>query len=296
MHAIEIKNISKKISSNQILNGINLNINQGEIFTLLGENGAGKTTLINILTTLSLPTSGTINIMGNDLNNSEEIRKLISLNAQTNTIDDNFTGYENLKLIAELRNISTDEITILSKKLNLESFIKRKVKTYSGGMKRRLDIAMSLIGNPKIIFLDEPTTGIDPKNRIEIWNIIKELKNSGKTIFLTTQYLEEADHLSDYIGIINNGKIVLYGTPEEIKNETESLFSIEITKKDVLKSITLLNEANISFKQNNSILIIPENDIQKTLKILVENKIFFLDFHKIKLSLENVFLKTIQRR
>lgn len=296
MNAIEIKDIHKNFKDHEVLKGINLNVSNGEIFTLLGENGAGKTTLINILTTLSNPTSGTVTIKGNDLGQGDTIRELISLNSQSNTVDDSFSGYENLKLIAELRNSKNvkSEINRVSSRLNLDSFLKRKVQTYSGGMRRRLDIAMSLIGNPEIIFLDEPTTGVDPKNRLEIWEIIKELRNSGKTIFLTTQYLDEADHLSDHIGFINDGKIVLYGTPEEIKKDTNNLYSLTVNTIDVSQAEQLLIDNNIKFKLVHNTFEVSEVNSQFVLDLIVNNKIDLENFHKVETNLETIFLNTTQ--
>ena len=147
------------------------------------------------------------------------IRQQISLNAQEATVDGEFTGYQNLKLIAALRGVKDvkNEIDRVAKRLDLTEFLNRKVMTYSGGMRRRLDLAISLIGNPQIIFLDEPTTGVDPKNRLALWEMIDEMRKAGKTVFLTTQMLEEADRLSDHIAFINNGEIVRYGTPKEMK-------------------------------------------------------------------------------
>ncbi|MDO1605649.1 ABC transporter ATP-binding protein [Lactobacillus sp. YT155] len=298
MNAIEIKNITKQFKDHVVLKGIDLTVNEGEVFTLLGENGAGKTTLINILTTLSHPNSGSVKIEGNDLNQGDIIRELISLNSQSNTVDDSFSGYENLKLIAELRNVKNvaAEINRVSDRLNLETFLNQKVLTYSGGMRRRLDIAMSLIGDPEIIFLDEPSTGVDPKNRLEIWKIIKELRDSGKTIFLTTQYLDEADQLSDHIGFINDGKIVLYGTPEEIKKDANNQFSLTVETKEVEKAEKILADNNISYTLNENSVEVSEIDSQFVLDTIVNNKIDLLDFHKVETNLETIFLNTTQRK
>lgn len=298
MNAIEIKNITKQFKDHVVLKGIDLTVNEGEVFTLLGENGAGKTTLINILTTLSHPNSGSVKIEGNDLSQGDIIRELISLNSQSNTVDDSFSGYENLKLIAELRNVKNvaAEINRVSDRLNLETFLNQKVLTYSGGMRRRLDIAMSLIGDPEIIFLDEPSTGVDPKNRLEIWKIIKELRDAGKTIFLTTQYLDEADQLSDHIGFINDGKIVLYGTPEEIKKDANNQFSLTVDTKEVEKAEKILADNNIQYNLNENSFEVSEIDSQFVLDTIVNNKIDLLDFHKVETNLETIFLNTTQRK
>lgn len=297
MNAIEIKNIKKQFKDHEVLKGIDLTVSEGKVFTLLGENGAGKTTLINILTTLSHPNSGSVKIEGNDLSQGDIIRELISLNSQSNTVDDSFSGYENLKLIAELRNVKnvTAEINRVSDRLNLETFLKQKVLTYSGGMRRRLDIAMSLIGDPEIIFFDEPSTGVDPKNRLEIWKIIKELRDAGKTIFLTTQYLDEADQLSDHIGFINDGKIVLYGTPEEIKKDANNQYSLTVDAKEVEKTEKILVDNDIKYTLNENSFEVSEIDSQFVLDTIVNNKIDLLDFHKVETNLETIFLNTTQR-
>ncbi|MBV4440608.1 ATP-binding cassette domain-containing protein [Clostridium tyrobutyricum] len=293
MEAITIQHLKKSYKDNEVLKDISLSVKCGEVFTLLGENGSGKTTLINILCTLLRPSSGKVMIMNEPLDkNQEKIRKLISLNSQSNTLDEEFSGYENLKLIAELRGIDNvkSEVNKLSKRLNLTPFLNRKVASYSGGMKRRLDIAMSLIGDASIIFLDEPTTGVDPKNRLEIWNIINEIRDSGKTIFLTTQYLEEADLLSDHIGFINDGKIVLYGTPDEIKKNAEEKYIIQVPEKDVAAAEYLLKNENIKFEKNDMGFEINEQLAQKSLKVLIENRITIESFKLMEMNLETIFL------
>ncbi|MBV4425497.1 ABC transporter ATP-binding protein [Clostridium tyrobutyricum] len=293
MEAITIQNLKKSYKDNEVLKDISLSVKRGEVFTLLGENGSGKTTLINILCTLLRPSSGKVMIMNESVDkNQEKIRKLISLNSQSNTLDEEFSGYENLKLIAELRGIDNvkSEVNKLSKRLNLTPFLNRKVASYSGGMKRRLDIAMSLIGDASIIFLDEPTTGVDPKNRLEIWNIINEIRDSGKTIFLTTQYLEEADLLSDHIGFINDGKIVLYGTPDEIKKNAEEKYIIQVPEKEVAAAQCLLKNENIKFEKNDMGFEINEQLAQKSLKVLIENRITIESFKLMEMNLETIFL------
>lgn len=293
MEAITIQHLKKSYKDNEVLKDISLSVKRGEVFTLLGENGSGKTTLINILCTLLRPSSGKVMIMNESLDkNQGKIRELISLNSQSNTLDEEFSGYENLKLIAELRGIDNvkSEINKLSKRLNLTTFLNRKVSGYSGGMKRRLDIAMSLIGDASIIFLDEPTTGVDPKNRLEIWNIIEEIRDSGKTIFLTTQYLEEADQLSDHIGFINDGKIVLYGTPDEIKKNAEEKYTIQVPEKDAAVAKHLLKGVDIEFEENDMSFEINKKFAQESLKILTENSVTIENFKPMEMNLETIFL------
>lgn len=298
MVAIEIKNIQKSFGKRLVLKNISLSVQKGEIFTLLGENGAGKSTLINILATLSSPNHGSVDIMGLEVaKHPNEIRKLISLNAQSTTLDDEFTGLENLKLIATLRGLNTParSIKTISQRLDLNSFINRKVNTYSGGMRRRLDLAMSLLGDPAIIFLDEPTTGVDPKNRLEIWAIIREMRDAGKTVFLTTQYLDEADQLSDHIGFIKDGEIVRYGTPKEIKQSALATSTLTTTEESVGTVQTLLNHDGISFTNHTSKFIIGSQDVQTVLSLLIQHQVAVLKLIENETTLETVFLNLTQK-
>jgi ABC-2 type transport system ATP-binding protein len=197
-----------------------VSVNKGEIFALLGSNGAGKTTTINILTTLIPADDGMAVVNGFDVaKQPDKVRASISLTGQFAAVDDVLTGRENLELIADLRHVSdsAQTATELLKKFDLADAADRRAQTYSGGMRRRLDIAMSLIGNPPVIFLDEPTTGLDPQARSDMWQTIKTLADSGTTIFLTTQYLDEADELADTIALLHKGTIVASGTSRELK-------------------------------------------------------------------------------
>lgn len=218
--AIEVKNLKKSFKKNDVLRGVSFNVPSGTVFALLGPNGAGKTTIINILTTLLSADSGTATVAGFDtVKGAESVRWQISLTGQFAAIDDMLTGKENLLLIAELRHDKAPDQTAerLLKQFDLIEAADRRALSYSGGMRRRLDIAMSLIGHPKIIFFDEPTTGLDPSSRNSMWATIKELAAKGTTVFLTTQYLEEADQLADQIAIINHGQIVAKGAPASLK-------------------------------------------------------------------------------
>lgn len=219
-NAIEVKELRKSFKDHEVLKGVNFSVNQGEIFALLGSNGAGKTTTIRILSTLSTIDSGNVSICGYDVNqDASKVKELISLTGQFAAVDDVLTGKENLMLIAKLRHIKNPKEIVeeLLISFDLVEAANRKVVTYSGGMRRRLDIAMSLIGNPKVIFLDEPTTGLDPEVRLEVWNKIKNLSSNGITVFLTTQYLEEAEQLANRIAILHEGKIIANGTLDELK-------------------------------------------------------------------------------
>jgi len=217
---IEIKGATKAYKDLKVLKGVSFDVEEGGVFALLGSNGAGKTTLINIMTTLLTPDEGSVKINGFDIEkNPEAIREVISLTGQFAAIDGILTGRENIQMIAKLRHLkqSGQVAEALIRRFEMTEAADRRVGTYSGGMKRRIDIAMSLVGNPKIIFLDEPTTGLDPEGRLEVWKIIKELSATGTTVFLTTQHLEEAEQLADKIGILHGGKIIALDTLEGLK-------------------------------------------------------------------------------
>lgn len=217
---IQIKGVKKAYKDVEVLKGVDFEVEQGGIFALLGSNGAGKTTMIRIMTTLLKADKGSTQINGFDIEkNPSEIRSCISLTGQFAAIDELLTGGENLQMIAKLRHIKNPNVVAeeLINRFGMSEAADRRVGTYSGGMKRRIDIAMSLVGNPKIIFLDEPTTGLDPEARLEVWKIVKELSASGTTVFLTTQYLEEAEQLADKIAILHRGKIIALDTLEGLK-------------------------------------------------------------------------------
>lgn len=217
---IQIKGIKKAYGNGEVLKGVDFEVEEGEIFALLGSNGSGKTTIIKIMTTLLKADYGSVVINGFDIElDPRNIRNSISLTGQFAAIDEVLTGRENIQMIAKLRHLKNPkEVTeVLIKRFGMSEASDRRVSTYSGGMKRRIDIAMSLVGNPEIIFLDEPTTGLDPEARLEVWQIVKELSASGTTIFLTTQYLEEAEELADKIAILHDGKIIAQETLEGLK-------------------------------------------------------------------------------
>ena len=218
--AIQVKGLQKSYKQLQVLKGVDFEVEKGSIFALLGSNGAGKTTIVKILTTLLKQDSGTAAVNGFDVaSKPDSVRQSISLTGQFAAVDEILTGRENLIMIAKLRHINnprqvTDD---LLNRLGLTDAADRRVSTYSGGMRRRLDIAMSLVGHSKLIFLDEPTTGLDPEARIEVWKIVKELASNGTTVFLTTQYLDEAEQLADRIAILHEGRIIANSTLAELK-------------------------------------------------------------------------------
>ena len=217
---IETRGLRKSFGKQVVLDGVNLDVAEGTIFALLGSNGAGKTTIVRILTTLLKPDDGTARVNGFDvLAQPARVRESISLTGQFAAVDEVLTGRENLIMIAKLRHVkSAGKVADdLLERFGLADAAGRRVATYSGGMRRRLDIAMSLIGSPRIIFLDEPTTGLDPEGRIEVWQVIQNLAHSGTTVFLTTQYLDEAEKLADRIAILHGGTIIVSGTLEELR-------------------------------------------------------------------------------
>jgi len=218
--AIQVKGLQKSYKNLHVLKEVDFEVEKGSIFALLGSNGAGKTTIVKILSTLLEPDGGTAAVNGFDiLLKPDHIRQSISLTGQFAAVDEILTGRENLIMIARLRHLDNPYQVSdgLLKRFGLNDAADRRVSTYSGGMRRRLDITMSLVGKPQVIFLDEPTTGLDPKARIEVWKVIKELADRGTTVFLTTQYLEEAEHLADRIAILHEGRIIANGTLEELK-------------------------------------------------------------------------------
>ncbi|MCL2286452.1 MAG: ATP-binding cassette domain-containing protein [Firmicutes bacterium] len=217
---ITVQSLKKSFKSNQVLKDVSFTIRKGSIFALLGSNGAGKTTCVKILSTLTKSDGGSAAICGYDVaGQAEKARECISLTGQYAAVDESLTGRENLHLIGRLRGLRNVKARAAELLINfrLEDAADRLAGTYSGGMRRRLDIAMSLVGSPKVIFLDEPTTGLDPQNRIAMWDMVRELADNGTTVLLTTQYLEEAEYLADHIAILHEGKITAEGSPKELK-------------------------------------------------------------------------------
>lgn len=218
--AIFTSNLKKSYGQKEVLKGISLTVDPGTICALLGTNGAGKTTMVRILTTQIVPDAGQAAIMGNDVvRDADHIHQIIGLTGQFSALDDALSGKENMFLIASLCHIprASEKADAMLARMGLEEAGRRLVKTYSGGMKRRLDIAMSLMSDPQVLFLDEPTTGLDPGSRRQSWEAIRQLSASGTTVFLTTQYLEEAELLADQIAVLHEGKIITTGTPEQLK-------------------------------------------------------------------------------
>ena len=222
--AIQANNLVKKYGEVIALDGLSLEVEQGTVFGLLGPNGAGKTTTVRVLTTLLSPDSGSAIVDGVDvLKDPVHAREIMGLSGQNASVDENLTGIENLIMLGRLFRLPKKEAVIrandLLERFNLNDAAKRIVKTYSGGMRRRLDLAASLIAKPNILFLDEPTTGLDPRSRLMMWEVIQNLVNEGTTVLLTTQYLEEADQLAKKIAVIDKGKVIAQGSADELKTQ-----------------------------------------------------------------------------
>lgn len=255
---IKVSRLEKSYKSNHVLKDVSFTIGKGSIFALLGSNGAGKTTVVKILSTLLKPDGGSAEINGFDVAaNGDDVRKCISLTGQFTAVDEVLTGRENLTLIGQLKRLPNLKNTVnewLSFS-GLGDASHRKVSTYSGGMRRRLDITMSLMGSPDVLFLDEPTTGLDPQNRIAMWDLVKELAKKGTTVFLTTQYLEEAEYLADNIAILHDGRIIAEGTPTYLKEKMPQRgvrlnFDSEIKAGIAIKLLTENGIAADSIEQN----------------------------------------------
>jgi len=245
--SIQSKGLQKSYKQLHVLKGVDFEVEKGSIFALLGSNGAGKTTIVKILTTLLKQDFGTATVNGFDVTSKpDDVRQSISLTGQFAAVDEILTGRENLIMIARLRHLNNPRQVAeeLLKRFGLIEAADRRVSTYSGGMRRRLDIAMSLIGKPQVIFLDEPTTGLDPEARLEVWKIVKELADGGTTVFLTTQYLEEAEQLADRIAILHEGRIIANGTLAELKKLFPPAKVEYIEKQPTLEEIFLSIIAN----------------------------------------------------
>lgn len=239
--AIVVKDLRKSYKNLEVLRGVNFSVKRGSILALLGPNGAGKTTTVKILSTLLKPDSGSAHINGHDVEKDNlAVRSSIGLTGQYAAVDEYLTGRENLEMIGRLYRLSK-QTTAAQTKMLLHDFDlveagERTVKTYSGGMRRRLDLAMSLIASPPVIFLDEPTTGLDPRSRLTMWSMIQKLADAGTTILLTTQYMEEADFLADNIVVIDEGKVIAEGTADELKSTVGSdRLELTIAKKSSFK-------------------------------------------------------------
>lgn len=307
--AIKTENLTKDFKDFKAVDNISLEIYEGEIFGILGPNGAGKTTFLKMLSTILPITSGNATIMSYDVKSKgNQVRNLIGLTGQYASIDNDLTAMENMMIYARLCGLNKKEAkergSELLKQFSLYEVKDKQVKGFSGGMKRRTDLAVSLITKPKIVFLDEPTTGLDPRTRGEMWDVIRDLAANGSTIVLTTQYLEEADQLADRIGIIDQGKLISLGTPDELKDDLASTqLEIKLINNDQLDQCISIAEAIT----NNTITTLPElnsiaialTDTKVMMKILFELEaadILIHEFAVRKPSLDEVFLETTKKK
>lgn len=301
-NAITIKDLRKSFKDLTVLDGINLEVERGTMLALLGPNGAGKTTTVRILSTLLDYDSGTAEINGFDVkHHSYKVRQNIGLTGQYTAVDEYLSGYENLEMMGQLYHLSKKDAVSRAKEL-LEQFdlvdaADRAVKKYSGGMRRRLDLAASLIATPPVLFLDEPTTGLDPRSRIAMWNIIKKLVEADVTILLTTQYLDEADQLADKIAVLDGGKIIAQGTADELKQKVgRDSLELKIADSSDFNAATRLFEnmnARTDEKTRTVTVSVDQgvHDIQKFLQIMQDNKIDVESLSLHKPTLDDVFLK-----
>lgn len=301
-NSIKVNGLKKSYQGVAVLNNVNFSIKKGTIFSLLGSNGAGKTTTIKILTTLAKPDNGKIRICGFDvLKEPHKIQEVISLTGQFAAVDEMLTGFENLVIMGKLNHLCNpqEKAAELLAYFELTDSSNRLAATYSGGMKRKLDIAMSLVNSPAVLFLDEPTTGLDPQSRHNMWRIIKDLKSKGTTIFLTTQYLEEAEQLADQIAILDQGSILVEGTVEELKKLlpqeiVEFVFSSET---DYRKALPLISEYKVVADSPNNCLTVytceAVNVLTELLKVFTSHGINIADVSRKSPSLEDVFLTLI---
>lgn len=308
MNFIEARDLRKvyKTRSREVkaLDGLNLSIPQGTVQGLLGPNGAGKTTAVKVLTTLTKATSGEAFINGVDVDKDpDQIKRMIGVSGQYAAVDQKLTGFENLEMIGRLYHLSAktakNRANELIELFDLVEAANRPVKGFSGGMRRRIDLAGALIVNPPVLFLDEPTTGLDPKSRLDLWKVIKDLVTAGTTVLLTTQYLEEADQLTDSISVIDHGKVIAEGTSDELKRQIGGQY-IEVSLvelADVPKAKTLLAELSgdsITEANDGRTLSVAVDDaaksLQKALKLFGDANVELNDAGMRRPTLDDVFL------
>lgn len=301
--SICVSALKKSYPDKDVLKGVDFSVPSGTIYALLGSNGAGKTTTIRILTTQIKADGGEIKIEGYDvLKSPQKVHKVISLTGQFSAVDEALTGKENLIIMGKLRQLSSPEKKAyeLLEYFELLTSANKVVSTYSGGMKRKLDIAMSLVGNPKVIFLDEPTTGLDPQSRRSMWSVIKKLNASGVTIFLTTQYMEEAEQLADTIAILDKGMIIAEGTSAELKaylphGAVQFLFKDEKNFEAAKSLMEGYKTSSVSKEYRLTIFTDGKADtLAKIFHRLYQNNVSIHDFSQLTPNLEDVFLTMIE--
>ena len=301
--AVEVEGLVKTYKDVEALRGIDLRAERGTVLALLGPNGAGKTTAVRILTTLRPPTSGKAHVVGLDVeDDAAELRSQIGLAGQNAAVDENLTGFENLELVGRLYHLgkkaAADRARKLLDQFELDEAGDRLVKTYSGGMRRRLDLAASLVAEPPVIFLDEPTTGLDPRSRIALWETIEAMVDEGTTVLLTTQYLDEADRLADRIAVLDRGEVIAEGTSDELKDMVGGE-RIEVTLGDASQSeaavATLSGVSNEEPKSADGVVSVPldreRTSIADTVRRLDSAGVQVEDLAVRRPTLDDVFLR-----
>ncbi len=285
------------------LDGLDLDVEEGTVLGLLGPNGSGKTTTVRVLATLLTPDEGSATVGGVDVvRHPDQVRNMIGLSGQYAALDETLTGWDNLTMFGRLYHLSASatkaRATELLEKFSLTEAARRPIKTYSGGMRRRLDLAASLIIKPKVLFLDEPTTGLDPRGRQEMWQVIDELVKGGVTLLLTTQYLEEADQLADSIAVIDAGKVIARGTSDELKNQVGGeRLEITVEAANLAKAVELVKQVagvdpivDAGLRRISAPVTAGSNSLVQVLRLLDEAKIHPLDIGLKRPSLDDVFI------
>jgi ABC-2 type transport system ATP-binding protein len=291
MPAIVARDLSKSFGSHLVLDKVNLTADAGSVLALLGPNGAGKTTMVRILSTLIRADSGSVHIARNDVvTDPDGVRAVIGVTGQFSAVDNLLTGAENLRLMADLRHLGREagqrRVAELLEQFDLTDAAHKLLSTYSGGMRRRLDLAMTLVGQPRVIFLDEPTTGLDPRSRLTMWQIIRDLAASGVTILLTTQYLEEADQLADRIAVLDEGRIVAEGTPAELKGRIPGgHIRLHFARPDLLQAAAELLPAATP-NQDQLVLQVPADGSVDSLRELLD------ELHGAHIGVERLTIHT----
>lgn len=309
-YAFELKNVKKHYGKVKALDGVTLKAEDGKVFGMLGPNGAGKSTIVKVLSTLIEPTAGTAKVAGIDVTKDPTaVRNAIGLAGQFAAVDEFLTGRENIEMVGMLyglkRKVAKKRAEEILEKLSLTDAANRQVKTYSGGMRRRLDLGASLVGTPKILFLDEPTTGLDPRTRKELWDIIRELANEGTSILLTTQYLEEADELADKIAVIDYGKVIAEGTSDQLKKRLGGdLVEFELKNitdyENALIAVDTFCKGNLQSDKEDLTIKIPvknsAEDLLTVTKMIDKAGIKPLNISLHKPTLDDVFLSITGKR
>jgi ABC-2 type transport system ATP-binding protein len=300
--AIEIRGLTKKFKDVEVLKGIDLSVERGTMLALLGPNGAGKTTTVKILSTLLKADGGDAIVDGHSVQkDADKVRSVIGLTGQYAAVDEYLTGRQNLEMMGQLYHLgaarSAQRAQELLEQFGLIDAAERDAKTYSGGMRRRLDLALSLVATPPILFLDEPTTGLDPRSRIAMWDVIEKLMQSGTTILLTTQYLEEADRLADKIAVIDGGRVIAHGTADELKKQVgdERVELVIAPESDFDKALSLIQGEGMKHdKEERSISVSTDGSvraIKNILDALAESNIELDSMSVHKPTLDDVFLR-----